>query len=125
MFKIKESISTYNYSLVPGYSRILINKPTKVMRGSIIIIKSQQPVYLAIDSRNDSIYADFEISGNSLIELNAYYNYRIFFNCLIDQTFYTNFLSVFHSYDYYGQYEMSVSMNNSKVSSTVYVDSSN
>lgn len=122
-FTIYQTLFTNSYTLTIGYNRILLNNPINATKGALIII-NQQSALLSVETTN-SVYEDYQISGDSLLELDILTDYRLFFNCLIDEVYFKGSFSTFHQYDDNGIYEISVSSNTTSFSSNVSVDTCN
>ncbi|CAF1074664.1 unnamed protein product, partial [Brachionus calyciflorus] len=113
---------------VYGYNRFYLQTTRKILKGQMLVVRFTFPV--AIDTTNDYLASDYQISGSELIKLNPKHNWRIYFNWIIEQEYYLNyfyFKKTFHleSRSLYGVFNVTASYLNSNTSVTQIVNITN
>lgn len=111
--------AVYSFNLVAGYNNIRLILPALVRKGSMVLLESNQIV--AVDPITNSIYSDYFINNGDLYKIDETTNMRFLLNLQTYSTFYYHEISISKSYLYTGEYNISVSLNETTIYRTVEI----
>ncbi|CAF0899284.1 unnamed protein product, partial [Brachionus calyciflorus] len=117
-----------NFQSVYGYNIYYLKTPIKILKGQMLAIKFNFPV--AIDTSNDYLMSDYRMTCGQFLKLNVKYNWRIYFNWVIEQKYYLNYFYFAKTYNLgrnsiFGVYNVTASFLNANTSVTKTVNISN
>ena len=99
---------SFNYTVNPGYNKILFSQPILVKKGSLILLtQSPNSSNIAIDKSGNASYSDM-VWGTNLNMLNSSSNWRFYLTTITNFTSYQSSLNIQHSYNYIGLYNLSI-----------------
>lgn len=119
-----DAVGLTSYNVTTGYNKILLATPImNAKKGYMVVIDlNSYSARLALDTSGNSFYQDYQISSANLSTLNASYNSRFYFNCLVDRLFYINSFNFgSDQYPSNGIYDLSASFVNSTFYSNVSI----
>ena len=96
-----------------GFNRILLNQPVQVSRGNSLLL-TQSGGVVAIDESASSIYSDLVYQGGYWINLSYTVNKRLLLNPLTNFSSYYANLTLSHTYTNNGDYNLNITLANSK-----------
>lgn len=105
---------SWNFTITPGYNKILLPSPITVPKGSIILLlqDSSSATTVSVDTTGNSVYSDM-IWSTKLNSLSSVKNWRLYLTALTNFTNYENIFSLFHKYSLIGTYTISLTFTSS------------
>lgn len=101
------ALFSWNFTISPGYNKILLPLPVKIPRGCLILM-TQNPnaTNVALDTSKSANYSDM-IWATNLNKIDNAKNYRFYFQTLTNFTSYVNTFTIVHLYSSVGTYTIS------------------
>ncbi|RNA05799.1 polycystic kidney disease 1-like 2 [Brachionus plicatilis] len=94
-----------------GLNKIILDKPLKAPKGSMIFIDSESTSKIIIDDSSDGYRSDLIISAGHFTRPNQYKNAYFSFKCLTDVSFYLSNLKIAKFFQQPGSYELQLDSN--------------
>ena len=106
---VPNDLFSWNFTITPGYNKILLPSPITVPKGSIILLlqDSSSATTVSVDTTGNSVYPDLIWSTN-LNSLSSVKNWRLYLTALTNFTNYENSFSVLHKYASIGVFKISM-----------------
>lgn len=87
-YSIKKNLT---FKVSHGHNKIVLNNSISINKGDMALVYIGIANLLIIDTQDELLYPDYFISSSKLTKLHPLYNWRFYFNCLIEQKYYLSY----------------------------------
>lgn len=110
----------WNFTILPGYNKIVLPAPISVPKGSVIMLTqySTNSTSVAVDTSGTAEYSDL-LWRKNLQNLNSVSNWRFYFTSLSNFSFYEGTIKIIHKYHSDGLYNITVILLSSNFKFTI------
>lgn len=95
-------LKTWTTNATAGSNTYAFDINFQAPKGSIALITTTTPLY--IENSGNATFSDYFVVGTALKPMNKTFNGRIYFNCIIQQSFYLISINVKYEYASTGSY---------------------